>query len=260
MNLKQEFAFLTGCADINCENLKQHIMHDLDDHIKVVEYLYLANNKLFGGFLNNKDDKFDLGFVSALVKSIILIMRHEKNMLNDLMPMFKTEYSLANHSLHVALYSIKLGTLVGLDDSKLFELGIAALLHDLGQKHVSEKILFKNDNLNEDEMNQVHAHPRYSVEIVEHNNITNSAILEAILHHHERYDGSGYPGKLTKIYLSSFASILAICDVFDAMTCKRPYRREYKSFEALKNMIQSSSVAEKFNKEYLNLSLKSLIG
>ena len=78
------------------------------------------------------------------------------------------------------------------------------------------------------------------------------------MQHHERYDGSGYPENLTEKDISEFASILAICDVFDALTNNRPHRKEHSSFEALKMMMKDSSMINKFNQRYLKLAIKSL--
>ena len=78
------------------------------------------------------------------------------------------------------------------------------------------------------------------------------------MHHHEQYDGSGYPEKLKEEDISVYASILSICDVFDALTSERPHRKQYSSFEAIKMMIKDDSMANKFNHKYLQLLLKSL--
>ncbi|MDQ1337456.1 MAG: hypothetical protein QG617_423, partial [Campylobacterota bacterium] len=97
-----------------------------------------------------------------------------------------------------------------------------------------------------------------SVEIIKQNHIHDPYILDAVMHHHERYDGSGYPNNLTKGDISDFASILAICDVFDALTNSRAHRKNYSSFDALKMMMRDSEMVNGFNQRYLHLSLKLL--
>ena len=83
-------------------------------------------------------------------------------------------------------------------------------------------------------------------------------IINAVKHHHERYDGSGYPNQLLKEEISDFGSIIAICDVFDALTIDRPHTKGYGTFEALKIMIQDESMKNKFNDSYIKQALRSI--
>ena len=164
----------------------------------------------------------------------------------------------SKHSLHVAIYALNIGHKLNYNTKSLQQLGISALLHDLGFKRVDKNLIQKESALNEEEIKEVQKHSRFSVEFIRHNNITDPKIIDAILHHHEQDDGKGYPDRLSKDEISDSAAILFICDVFDALTTSRPYRKEYSSFEAIKYMIKDPSMSHKFNHRFLELFLKSL--
>ena len=152
-----------------------------------------------------------------------------------------------------------LGHFLQLDDIQLLRLGTAALLHDIGVKKVMRSILEKEDVLTPDELESAHKHSTYSVEIAKQNAMSDPYIINAIMHHHECFDGSGYPQGLKGENISTFASILCICDVFDALTSERPHREKYSYFEALKLMMKDPALAKKYNQEQLRVFLHSLL-
>lgn len=259
---KQESLYISKKDEENqilsCENLQLYLEHNKNNIEKRLQLLYEVNYQLFDIYLTNKDNKINLNCVELIIKSIIFLIKDDERFLSNAMPYFINNHMISDHSLHVAIYAIKLGTLLNYNDEKLLQLGTAGLLHDVGYKKVSASILNKNTPLSTKENEQVAMHVQYSVDIVRQNYVHNPYIIDAIMHHHERYDGSGYPENLTAEEISPFASILAICDVFDALTNNRPHRKGYSSFEAFKLMMKDSSMINKFNQKYLQLALKSL--
>lgn len=217
-----------------------------------------VTNQLFDLFLSNKDNKININCVELIVKSIIYILKYDEFFIKNTMPYFINENMLKNHSLHVAIYAVSLGNALKLNDEQLLKLGIAGLLHDVGFKKIDTEIINKESQLDSAEIAIMQRHVQYSVDIIKQNKIHDPYILDAVMHHHERYDGSGYPNNLTKKEISDFASILAICDLFDALTNNRPHRKHYSSFNALKMMMRDSEMVNRFNQNYLHLSLKLL--
>lgn len=128
------------------------------------------------------------------------------------------------HSVRVAFYSISLGKEYGLDEVELEELEIAAVLHDLGKIGVSDQVLLKPDRLDESEFKEMMKHPSETGRILSEFTILKSHAKNAT-HHHERYDGRGYPSKLKGEDIPLFSRIILIADTFDAMTSTRPYRK-----------------------------------
>lgn len=244
---------------LTCQNLEEYIRFNRDSDATTLHLLYEVNAAQFASFLKNESNLLQKSCIDLMVYSIVNLIKNNKLYLKEAITYFSNDYRLDIHSLHVAIYAVHLGVFLKFDHQELLELATAGLLHDVGIKNIDNDILYKNVELEMEELAQVQKHPRYSVDIVEHNYVHNPYVIDAIMHHHERYDGSGYPHKLYGKEIKKHASILAICDVFDAMTNNRPYREKFTYFEALKFMIKDPSMQNKFNSEYLQVFLKSLI-
>jgi len=243
---------------LNCDSLKFYVKFNKDNIQKRMEYIYKISDILFNDYMEHPFNKIEYRCVNSIVKAVIFLIKYDKDFLKNTIPHFEQEHKLSNHSLHVTVYATFLGNLLGLKSKELLQLGIAALLHDLGIKKIDQKLINKNGELTENEQKEVSKHSRLSVEIIKLNYIQDSTIIEAVLHHHEQYDGYGYPDRLMEKDITIFASILSICDVFDALTSHRPYRKHFSSFEALRMMLKDESMANNFNRRYLHLLLKSL--
>ena len=127
------------------------------------------------------------------------------------------------HSERVHRLSLRIGESMGLDEATFESLRWASLLHDIGKLGVPEAILAKPGALTEEEFAVMRRHPDRSVEIISH--IAQLApALDGIRHHHERWDGSGYPAKLAGEMIPLVARIISVADTFDALTSARAYR------------------------------------
>ena len=127
------------------------------------------------------------------------------------------------HSDRVSEYSVLIGKKLGLDEKTLHILKIGGLFHDIGKIGIPDSILLKESKLSDEEYSQIKNHPMIGVHM-----LGNAAIFTDILpivkHHHERYDGRGYPSQLVGEDIPYVARIAAVADTFDAMTSKRSYR------------------------------------
>lgn len=127
------------------------------------------------------------------------------------------------HSDRVSEYSVLIGKYLGLSQADLDTLRIGGLFHDIGKIGVPDAILQKNGKLDDDEYSQIKQHPNIGVHILSHATIFQN-ILPIVEHHHEKYDGTGYPSRLAGEDIPYLARIAAVADSFDAMTSKRAYR------------------------------------
>ena len=127
------------------------------------------------------------------------------------------------HSDRVAAFSVLIGKKLGLSDDELKTLQFGGLFHDIGKIGVPDSILLKDSKLTPDEYSEIKNHPLIGVHILSNATIFRD-LIPIVKHHHERYDGTGYPGKLSKDEIPYLARITAIADTFDAMTSKRTYR------------------------------------
>ncbi|QFR50229.1 HD domain-containing protein [Sulfurimonas lithotrophica] len=241
------------------KNLETYISYAKHNPEYCINYLYKMNDIFFDNFLKSSDNLFDFEDVESMIKAIILLIRHNRNFVKENIIHFQNDNMLAHHSLHVAIYAVNLGISLEIQDKKLLSLGMAGYLQDIGIKKVDNNIVLKDSKLSADEIEDIHKHAMYSTEIIKHNHIHNPHIIEAIMHHHENYDGSGYPNHLKKGEISIFASILSICDVFDALTSTRPYRKEMSSFEALTYMMKDEQMRNRFNHQYIKIFITLLV-
>ena len=127
------------------------------------------------------------------------------------------------HSDRVSEYSVLIGKYLGLPESDLKTLRIGGLFHDIGKLGVPDSILLKAGKLSDNEYSEVKNHPSIGAHILSSASIFKD-IIPIVKHHHERYDGHGYPSQLEGENIPYFARITSIADSFDAMTSKRAYR------------------------------------
>lgn len=161
----------------------------------------------------------------------------------------KDRYS-SRHSSSVSRYSAEIGAKLGLNEDEQECLRIAALLHDIGKIGTPESILHKPDKLASKERKVIESHPGLGCQILQKLQQF-GAILPGVRHHHERYDGEGYPNKLSGKDIPLFARIIALADAFDAMTSDRPYRPALSVEEALEEL--SSCSGHQFDPELVAL-------
>lgn len=151
----------------------------------------------------------------------------------------------AGHSERVGEYAEKTGRGLQVPEEELKILRQAAILHDIGKVGIPPDILRKEDVLSAGERYAMELHPEFSVKILITSRYFNNHV-NAIRDHHERLDGSGYPRGLKGDQISFFAQIIAVCDVFDAMSTNRPYRNALSYKEALREIAQHP---EKYNQK-----------
>lgn len=130
---------------------------------------------------------------------------------------------IKGHSDRVSAYSVLIGKKMGLDKNDLEKLRIGGLFHDIGKIGVPDGILLKPDVLTDEEYGEIKNHPSIGKHILFSASIF-KVILPIVYHHHEKYNGKGYPGKLKGDEIPLYARIAAVADTFDAMTSKRSYR------------------------------------
>jgi len=144
----------------------------------------------------------------------------------ELYKTLKHDYYTFTHVCNVSAYATILASLLGhFNKTTLSELAAGALLHDIGKRQIPQHILNKPGKLSDEEWEQVREHPGSGFrELAARHDVT-WAQLMMVYQHHERLDGSGYPAGITGGEIHAWAKICTVADVFDALTCHRPYRR-----------------------------------
>jgi diguanylate cyclase (GGDEF)-like protein len=166
----------------------------------------------------------------------------------------KDKYTLG-HSERVMDYSVMIGEALGLNNEKLRIIKIAALLHDIGKVEIPEGLLNKSETLTSFELAIMRKHPGYSVDILEP--LSNMGLLiDSIKHHHESYDGRGYPNGIKGNDIPLEARILCVADSFDAMLSDRPYRKGMKMNDVIYELQKNSGT--QFDPEIVNVFIDKL--
>jgi putative nucleotidyltransferase with HDIG domain len=142
------------------------------------------------------------------------------------------------HSVAVCALMIALAKQLGLDAATTRSVGIAGLLHDLGKACVPAQVLNKPGKLTPEEFDVIKRHPEEGRKLLDASSGVDDIVLDVVLHHHEKTDGSGYPGSLKDDGISLFAKMGAVCDVYDAITSNRPYKAGWDPAESLRKMAE----------------------
>ena len=159
------------------------------------------------------------------------------------------------HSARVALHSLMIGEEIGLNENEIEELEIASLFHDVGKLKTPDSILFKNRALEMREYAEIRNHPEDGAEILRKVKSLQK-YAPPVRHHHEYYNGKGYPDGLDGDKIPLYAAIISIADTFDAMTSTRPYRKALSKTEAFKEL--EKEAGKQFHPDLVKAFLKAV--
>ncbi len=160
---------------------------------------------------------------------------------------------LEHHSSRVSIFAVAIAREMGLSKEETKIIERAGYLHDIGKIGINELIWFKPGSLTEEEWAEVKKHPEIGKKIIE---LSKHLHMEqpVVRHHHERFDGKGYPDGLSDKKIPLAARILAVADAYDAMTSSRPYREAMQPLEAIEELKKCNGT--QFDPEVVNAFLK----
>ncbi|WP_419783828.1 HD-GYP domain-containing protein [Maridesulfovibrio sp.] len=187
--------------------------------------------------------------VSPLIESI----NRNSSAAASLTVLARSDRYLFTHSLNTAILSAILGRYMGLSHEMVEELSMAAMLMNVGQVWMPEKLLQKKGKLSREEFQLIKQHTLKGSKYLLSQN-TPETIFKSVQSHHEKYDGTGYPEGLSGNDIPQFARIISICDSYDAMTSDRPYREALTPNSAIKHLYSMANSA--FHPRYLESFIK----
>lgn len=216
-----------------------------ESFLNTVDYMKETFNRVV-----MQNQEIDSEAILAEVENVVAKSRNSLHILDMLQCMKGYDDVTYVHGLNVALLSNMIGKLVFPKISKkdLEVLTLAGLLHDIGKMMIPDEVLQKNGHLTISEFNLIKTHVLHGNNILKNMNL-DPRIAEVAMRHHERCDGSGYPGGYTQEQMSPFAKIVAIADTYDAMTSDRVYRPAICPFEVI-HMFEREGLV-KYEVEYL---------
>lgn len=178
----------------------------------------------------------DIPEIRKIVVPLLTQINKFKSDIYILPSLVTPEKYLYHHSIAVGLLSALLAKKMNYLEHEWIQIGLAGVLSDVGMSKVDPSILLKSNGLTSWEVEEVNAHPLYSYRLIEESPLLTKASKIAILQHHERRNGSGYPLGLTDNTIQPYAQIIAVCDIYHAMVCNRHFQGGISPFLALEQL------------------------
>ncbi|MCE7914724.1 MAG: HD-GYP domain-containing protein [Nitrosomonas sp. PRO4] len=179
---------------------------------------------------------FEIEEATVLVDEVNQSLQRNPNALLSLVRLKNADEYTYLHSVAVCMLMVALAKQLKLDDEQIKQAGVAGLLHDVGKMAIPNEVLNKAGKLTDEEFDVVRQHPQRGFEILKSCYQVSESALDVCLHHHERVDGKGYPDKLSGDALSLFARMGAVCDVYDAISSDRCYKKAWGPAESIHKM------------------------
>jgi putative nucleotidyltransferase with HDIG domain len=197
----------------------------------IKETAYLHIHDLF----TKKDIQPVIVEARSLVEDMVSFVSTDVAAVSSLMRLSAHDYYTYNHSVDVAVYSIVLAKKIFGSDNKelLIQAGLGGFLHDIGKRRIDLGIINKQGALTSTEWAEVKNHPTYGMEYLKELSNVPQEAKNIVYQHHENFDGTGYPNGLSGENISKLSRVVAIADVFDALTTKRSYHEATSPAQAL---------------------------
>jgi len=245
---------LTSSIELKKAN-QQEVAAMSSEQIEAVEEVYITPferkysdvvEKFKMEFLNwESGSKVDITKVRTNILPLIHDVLENREKIFILNEFSDSKNYIHHHSVAISLICAVIAQKMGYSKGDVIQIAIAGAVADCGMAKVSKKIREKNGPLTEYEFKEIQEHPYYSLQMVNNISILKSDMKIAVYQHHERLDGSGYPKGDKGNTIAIYAHIIAVADVFHAMTCERVYRTKESPFKVLE-MIRESEFG-KFN-------------
>lgn len=221
---------------------------------KLYRYAQDTIREIFTQVRNGKDSKITV--VKETVVEIIQKVMENETVLLQLTGIRDIDNYTFLHSVDVCIYSTIMGKKMGYGKEALIDLGIGAILHDIGKCKVPMEILLKPDKLTDGEFREMKLHTVYGCEIIKSVYGLNSKIAGIAFQHHEKWDGSGYPLGISDKIINPFSRIVSLADVYDALTSDRIYKEKELPHKAADYIRKNSGVL--FDPDIVDLFISNI--
>ncbi len=200
-------------------------------------FIYQSADRLMRHLWEEPAEPDALERVSTAVEAAVATILRNENALWSILHIAGHDYYTFTHGINVSAIMIAACKLIlGLDGADLLQVGLGAMLHDIGKKNVSGDILKKPGSLSREEFQDIMKHPLWGIEMAEGQQTIRHHARSIIVSHHERYEGGGYPAGVPSRELDEPSRMAKIVDVYDALTTHRPYGQAAASPDALRIM------------------------
>ncbi len=225
-------------TDINSQSMKAQIKAEINVHESL--------NTLKDVFGDDDDTPITtltstaVEQVDKIADELLSSIESDDNLLLKMHQLQSYDDYTYKHCLRVAMMSVTIGKQMGLSREKLRNLALGALLHDIGKRMIPIEIIRKPGKLTDQEFQEIKKHPAYGYQLLKAQGGYDTEVMQAVLLHQEKYDGTGYPFHFRGEKIPLFARIVTVADVYDALTSNRPYRQPWSVSEAEEFMMGGS--------------------
>lgn len=199
------------------------IKNVISDELKLKSISKLKN--MFMNIDNNRSTDKDIKEIGNIAEDMVEELIVNRDLMVNMVDIKSFDDYTFFHSVNVAVLSIIMGIALNLNKSDLYKLAMGALLHDVGKVFINQDLLNKQGKLTDEEFEIMKSHPINGYRYIRSNFNVPVRTYIAVLDHHEKYDGTGYPNNKVGKDISLFGRIIAIADVYDALTSDRPYKK-----------------------------------
>ena len=232
------------------ENLTSTMARDDIGSYSKGKILYQTSVNYVIELFETPDKLADIARCENLTRQLIQFVTMEKNALSSLKSIIENNYYVFVHSVQVTALTLLMNAeLYMLDRDELLDVGVGALLHDLGMTFISNEIFDKPDALSDMEYYAVKRHAEKGYDFLKQKGGFSETSLSIVHHHHEKFDGYGYPSMLKGNAIPRSVQVTTLCDVYCALTTDRVYRKATAPKEALRMMKEESPGS--YNEELL---------
>lgn len=211
------------------EDSPEHFLADYESDLN-------STKKMFQDISSGR--KIDVVATDKIVNSIVKKSESNRNIIDTITQVRSIDEYTYYHSVNVSMLSMIIGKWLRLDEYHIKNLAQAGLLHDIGKTKIPLELLNKPGKLTDSEFNEMKRHSEYGYNIVKNSDEVSPEVAKAILTHHEKEDGSGYPMGITGNRINLYSKIITVSDIFDAMTANRSYKSKdtpFKVFELMQH-------------------------
>ncbi len=195
--------------------------------------------------------------IDRIVGELMSVLQHERSgIVGFILGGDVQEMGLAKSSINTAILSIIIGEHFGLPRHRLLQVATGALLHDVGMLKIPEGIVNKEGKLDEGETQVMRSHPLYGYKLIVNELLYADEVGKAAAQHHERWDGEGYPARLSGLSIDVGARIISVADAFEAMVSPKAWRDSMVGYQAMKNLLSDN--ARRFDPDIIKSMIQSM--
>jgi HD-GYP domain-containing protein (c-di-GMP phosphodiesterase class II) len=217
-----------------------------------IERIKLILNQLAAGTV------IDTGSLRSLVEQFITPFLNDRNILLTIASQkMDRDDPLYNHTLNVCLLAMNIAAATNYSEEQVIQIGMGALLHDLGMLMIPPAIRFKAGRLDDEEWYEIHKHPLFGLHIIDRTLRLPDAAKYITYQIHERENGKGYPKQRSGRLIHNYAKITMVADIFEAVSSPRPYRRAFAPYKGMEMLIKMGKQCL-INEHYVMAMLKSV--